>query len=55
VPDVTAGADEGLRMKMLIELAADFGDTVSAERVGIDPSPNLAPPGTRHPMNDDQS
>jgi hypothetical protein len=31
-----------LTMKVLSELAAHFGDTVSAERVGTDISPNLA-------------
>jgi hypothetical protein len=46
VPDVAAGADEGLRMKVLSELAAHFGDTVSAERVGTDGSRNLASTGT---------
>jgi hypothetical protein len=55
VPDVTAGADEGLRMKMLSELDADLGDSVSAERVGTDVSLNLGSTGMRHPMNGDQS
>jgi hypothetical protein len=38
---------------MLSEVAADFGDTVSAERVGTDVSPNLASTGMRDPMNGD--